>query len=181
MTAQTPVPEGLRVSPEPPNPAQPVQSVQPGQPVGPTWHCAAFDQLTVAQLYALLQLRAAVFVVEQACVFQDMDGADAACHHLLAWGADGQLLAAARLVPAGLKCAEASIGRVVTAPGARGLKLGHDLMARACHGLQTLWGPQPIRIGAQAHLQGFYARHGFVTDSAPYDEDGIAHVEMRRP
>lgn len=166
MTAQRVVPESAPVPP---------------CPQGLTWQCLAFEQLSVAQLYALLQLRSAVFVVEQTCVFQDMDGADTACHHLLAWGAEGQLWATARLVPAGLKYPEASIGRVATAPAARGLKLGHPLMARACAELTGLWGPQPIRIGAQAHLQHFYGRHGFNTASEPYLEDGIAHIEMLRP
>jgi len=145
------------------------------------WHCLPFDALLPLQLYALLKLRADVFVVEQRCAYLDPDGADPACHHLLGLDAQGTLLASARLVPAGLKFAEASIGRVVTAPQARGTQLGHALMAQACTELFRLWGPQPIRIGAQAHLQGFYRRHGFVTVSAPYDEDGIAHVDMLRP
>lgn len=142
------------------------------------WVCVPFGTLDVHTLYHLLQLRSAVFVVEQACAFQDLDGADAQCHHLLALDPQGGVVASARLVPAGLKYPEASIGRVVTAPAARGLKLGHELMARACAELMRLWGPQPIRIGAQARLQGFYQGHGFVTVSEPYDEDGIAHVEM---
>lgn len=162
------------------------------------WQCLPFDRLNVHSLYAILQLRAEVFVVEQACVFQDMDGADAACHHLLGTDAAASpglagcvesaepippraLLAYARLVPAGLKYAEASIGRVVTSPAARGRALGHALMAQACQQLVNLWGAQPIRIGAQAHLQAFYGQHGFVTDSPPYLEDGIPHVEMLRP
>ena len=140
-----------------------------------------FGALSPHTLYALLRLRAEVFVVEQRCVFQDMDGADADCLHLLCEAPDGRLLASARLVPAGLKYTEASIGRVVSDPAARPLKLGHRLMAEAVRQLLQLWGPQPIRIGAQAHLQHFYQRHGFVTASEPYDEDGIAHVEMLRP
>jgi ElaA protein len=151
------------------------------------WRCVPFDQLSARELYALLQLRSAVFVVEQRCVFQDLDGADTACHHLLGMTSSHggleppTLRAYTRLVPAGVKYPQASIGRVVTAPETRGLALGHALMARSCEWLSTLWGPQPIRIGAQAHLQGFYARHGFVTVGAPYLEDGIAHVEMLRP
>ena len=159
-----------------------------------TWQCLAFDQLTLAQLYAALQLRAEVFVVEQACAFQDLDGVDAACHHLLGWGRPNAtnaaatasngpptLLACARLVPAGVNCAEASIGRVVTSPVARGQALGHALVAQACQALVALWGAQPIRIGAQSHLQPFYAQHGFATASEPYVEDGIWHVEMLKP
>jgi ElaA protein len=147
---------------------------------GVRWRCVSFGALSVADLYAVLQLRSAVFVVEQACVFQDMDGLDPVCHHLLGQGADGTLLAYARLVPGAHAFAQASVGRVVTAPAARGLELGHALVARACAELAALWGPQPIRIGAQAHLQAFYARHGFVAEGPGYIEDGIAHVEMLR-
>jgi len=145
-----------------------------------SWLCLPFEGLSLQHLYAALQLRAEVFVVEQACAFQDLDGADAACHHLLGTDATGATLAYARLVPAGLKFPEASIGRVVTSSAARGRALGHALMAQACQQLCALWGPQPIRIGAQAHLQAFYSQHGFVTDSPDYMEDGIAHVEMLR-
>lgn len=145
------------------------------------WRCLPFEGLGVAELYGVLQLRSAVFVVEQHCVFQDMDGLDPACHHLLGQDASGQLLACARLVPKGLAFAEASVGRVVTAPAGRGRALGHQLMAQACTALTALWGAQPIRIGAQAHLQAFYAQHGFVADGPGYIEDGIPHVEMRRP
>mgnify|MGYP002776401362 CR=1 FL=1 len=145
------------------------------------WRCLPFTALSVAELYAVLQLRSAVFVVEQACVFQDMDGLDPTCHHLLGQAADGTLLAYARLVPAGVAFAEASVGRVITAPAARGTALGHRLMAQACTQLAQLWGAQPIRIGAQAHLQAFYGQHGFVAEGAGYIEDGIPHVEMLRP
>jgi ElaA protein len=154
------------------------------------WRCLPFDGLGGHELYRLLQLRSAVFVVEQACVFQDLDGLDAQAFHLLgevatANVADGarsaQLLACARLLPAGVAFAEASIGRVATATTARGSGLGHDLMAQACARLAQLWGPQAIRIGAQAHLQAYYGRHGFVTDGDPYLEDGIWHVEMLKP
>jgi ElaA protein len=146
-----------------------------------SWRCLPFEGLSLTELYAVLQLRSAVFVVEQTCVFQDMDGLDPACHHLLGHDASGQLLAYARLVPQGLAFAEASVGRVVTAHAGRGRALGHALMSQACTALTHLWGSQPIRIGAQAHLQGFYGQHGFATDSAEYMEDGIAHVEMLRP
>lgn len=144
-----------------------------------TWRCLPFDALHARTLYALLRLRSAVFVVEQRCVFQDLDGADAHCLHLLG-EADGQLRAYARLVPAGLKYPEASIGRVATDPGARGDGLGHRLVHQAVHQLHALWGPRPIRIGAQAHLQGFYRQHGFVPAGPIYDEDGIDHLEMLR-
>ncbi|WP_066265563.1 GNAT family N-acetyltransferase [Hydrogenophaga palleronii] len=145
------------------------------------WRCLPFDALHARTLYALLQLRTEVFVMEQACIFQDMDGADAACFHLLGEAADtGVLVASARLVPAGLKFTEASIGRVVTRPDARGGGLGHVLMREAVSALHGLWGVQPIRIGAQARLEAFYRQHGFVPDGGIYIEDGIDHIEMTR-
>jgi ElaA protein len=148
------------------------------------WRCLPFGALLPRTLYALLQLRSAVFVVEQACAFQDLDGADHACMHLLGERqnptGEPELLAYTRLVPAGLKYTEASIGRVVTAPATRGTGLGHVLMAESLRTLHSLWGMQPIRIGAQAHLQHFYQQHGFEAVGGLYDEDGIAHTEMIR-
>ncbi|WP_332739030.1 GNAT family N-acetyltransferase [Hydrogenophaga sp.] len=145
-----------------------------------TWRCLPFDALHARTLYALLQLRTEVFVMEQNCVFQDMDGADAQCFHLLGETAGPALVAYARLVPAGLKFTEASIGRVVTLPAARGGGLGHVLVREAVQALHGLWGVQPIRIGAQARLEAFYRQHGFVPDGPIYIEDGIDHIEMVR-
>ena len=155
------------------------------------WRAVTFDALTTTDLYRLLQLRSAVFVVEQACVFQDLDGLDFAAVHLLgevgqatatasSAAAEGQLWAYARLLPAGVSFPEASIGRVVTAPEGRGTGLGHVLMRQAVGELHRLWGPQPIRIGAQAHLQPFYRQIGFEPQGALYLEDGIEHIEMVR-
>ena len=151
---------------------------------GLRWRGLPFAAMDVASLYRVLQLRAQVFVVEQTCVFQDMDGLDPACVHLLgeapATGREPGLLAYARLLPAGLAFAEASIGRVATAPATRGSGLGHALMDQAIAQLQGLWGEQPIRIGAQAHLQAFYRQHGFEPQGDIYQEDGIDHIEMIR-
>ena len=149
------------------------------------WRCLPFGALSADTLYRLLRLRSEVFVVEQNCVFLDMDGLDPQCLHVLGevLDVDGtiHLQASTRLVPPGLAFAEASIGRVVTAPAARGGGIGHALMAESVRLLERLWGPQPIRIGAQAHLEAFYNRHGFVSDNKPYIEDGIPHIEMLRP
>jgi ElaA protein len=144
-----------------------------------TWRLLSFDALGVRELHEVLRLRIEVFVVEQACVFQDIDGADPQAMHLLGVQ-NGQLLAYARCFPAGIKFAEASIGRVVTRGLARGDGLGHRLMAQALSSLVSLWGPQPIRIGAQARLKKFYASHGFVDTGIHYVEDGIDHLEMLR-
>ncbi|GAA6140366.1 GNAT family N-acetyltransferase [Hydrogenophaga sp. 5NK40-0174] len=151
---------------------------------GLQWSCLSFGELSPQALYALLALRSAVFVVEQNCVYQDVDGKDPQALHVMGWHASDTgsptLLASTRLLPPGASFAEASIGRVVTAPVTRGTGLGHELMAKSIDCLFRQWGVQDIRIGAQSHLQGFYARHGFVRDSDEYDEDGIPHVEMVR-
>ena len=144
------------------------------------WSWCHFDDLSPATLYELLQLRSEVFVVEQHCVFLDMDGADAVALHVLGHAEDGQgaLVACARCFLPGAKFPEASIGRVATRPSARGHGLGHALIAEAMRVLWLHWGVQPIRIGAQAHLENYYARHGFVDVGKPYLEDGIPHIEM---
>lgn len=144
-----------------------------------TWSLMSFDALGVRELHEVLRLRSEVFVVEQACAFQDIDGADAQAMHLLGFQG-GQLLAYARCFPAGVKFSEASIGRVVTRSHARGGGLGHRLMTQAVSSIASLWGPQPIRIGAQARLKTFYAGHGFVDTGIYYVEDGIDHMEMVR-
>jgi ElaA protein len=151
-----------------------------------TWRFVAFDALTTRELYELLQLRSEVFVMEQACLFQDLDGADTQAMHLLGWldertGHRGQLVAYARCFAAGVKYAESSIGRLVTHGAVRGSGTGHVLLQKAVACLTQQWGAQPIRIGAQARLEAFYLQHGFETTGAPYMEDGIAHIEMLRP
>ena len=139
------------------------------------WYERTFDELTSAQLYAIMALRQQVFVVEQACAYQDADGVDPVSRHLWAEVAE-RIHAYLRIVPAGVKFAEVSIGRVIVAPEARGTGLGRELMRR---GLASA-GAVPVRIGAQAHLERFYGELGFVRASEPYDEDGIPLLEMVR-
>ena len=143
------------------------------------WHFFRFDELSAADLYAVLQLRGEVFVVEQTCVFQDMDGSDDKALHVLG-KQGGQLVAYARCFAAGVKFAEASIGRVITRAALRGTGAGHLLLEKAITGLARQWGAQAIRIGAQARLALFYRQHGFAETGEPYQEDGIAHIEMLR-
>ena len=140
------------------------------------WHDRAFAELTTAELYAIVALRERVFIVEQNCAYLDADGHDPESRHLWAAIDDGAPRAYLRIVPAGVKFAEISIGRVVTATAARGTGLGRELMTR---GLAAC-GRRPIRIGAQAHLERFYGGLGFVRASAVYIEDGIPHIEMLR-
>lgn len=143
----------------------------------PVWRLMSFEDLRVGELYEVLRLRSEVFVVEQQCIYQDIDGADREAMHLL--GVQGEELKAyARCFAPGVKFSEASIGRVLIRQGARGTGLGHTLMEQAVAAISQVWGPQAIRIGAQAHLQGFYAKHGFKDVGRPYLEDGIPHLEM---
>ncbi len=139
------------------------------------WHDRAFTELSVSELYAIVALRERVFIVEQQCVYQDADGLDLTSRHL--WASAGATVQAyLRIVPPGAKFAELSIGRVIVAPEFRGRQLGVELVER---GLAAA-GAVPIRIGAQAHLERFYTRLGFVCTSDVYDEDGIPHLEMLR-
>ena len=145
------------------------------------WETIVFAELTTPVLYALLRLRSEVFVVEQQCVFLDIDGLDESAVHVLGWS-QGQLVATARCMPVGYSgFTEASIGRVATGASVRGSGAGHVLMHLSIAALHQNWGVQPIRIGAQAHLENFYQKHGFVKGSKPYLEDGIVHIEMLRP
>lgn len=144
------------------------------------WHFLAFEALTNSALYAVLQLRSEVFVVEQACLFADMDGSDAEAMHLLGMR-QGRLVAYARCFSAGLHGPQASLGRVLTHPSVRGTGLGHALVREAIARMAQQWGAQAIRIGAQAHLKAFYRQHGFEEAGPLYLEDGIPHLEMRRP
>ncbi|MDR3415478.1 MAG: GNAT family N-acetyltransferase [Nevskia sp.] len=144
------------------------------------WRWLCWDELSTDLLYRLLRLRSEVFVVEQACAFQDLDGLDPRCEHLCGCDAAGDLLAYARLLPPGLKYPEASLGRLVTAPGVRRTGLGRELMRQALDGCRRRYPDQPLRIGAQQRLERFYAGFGFAAVAAPYLEDGIVHVDMLR-
>lgn len=138
-----------------------------------------FEELTTIELYELLRLRSEVFVVEQNCVFQDMDDKDQKCYHVMIYSED-QLVAYSRLVPAGLSYDEMAIGRVITSPKARGKGLGKMVIQLAIDYCQQLFGPGAIRIGAQTYALDFYSALGFVAQGNVYDEDGIEHVEMVR-
>jgi ElaA protein len=139
-----------------------------------------FSELDSEQLYALLKLRSEVFVVEQDCVYLDLDDRDQQASHVLGLQ-QGDLLCYARLLPPGSRFAEPSIGRVVSAGSVRRAGCGRQLMQAAIAACQQQWPGQGIRISAQQYLEAFYQSLGFETCSAPYLEDGIDHVEMRLP
>lgn len=147
------------------------------------WQFARFDALPLADWYEVSRLRIDVFVMEQNCPFQDLDGADQFSWHLLGWAGAGsarELAAYCRLVDAGVKFPHPSIGRVITSQKYRMGGYGKLLMAEALKRHDALYPGQPNRIGAQARLERFYQGFGYATDSAPYIEDGIPHLEMER-
>jgi ElaA protein len=147
------------------------------------WQWSRFSELTTADLYAVVRLREAVFIVEQNCPYPDSDGRDPTAWHLLGWEerSSGRVLVAyARIFEPGVRYDEGSIGRVVTAPDVRGTGKGRALMAEALRRFDSLAPGQPIRIAAQRRLEDFYLGLGFRTVSDPYEEDGINHVDMLR-
>lgn len=145
------------------------------------WECKPFKELTLMELYSILRLRIEVFVVEQNCVFQDLDNKDQKCHHIMGWDGD-QLVASCRLVPKSVSYPDyPSIGRVVSSPAYRGKGAGKELMEYAIDQSMHLFGNTDIKIGAQLYLKKFYESLGFVQTSDVYDEDGIDHIEMIRP
>ncbi|AYA35986.1 GNAT family N-acetyltransferase [Hymenobacter oligotrophus] len=146
-----------------------------------TWSTKPFAALTLTELYDLLQLRSEVFVVEQTCAFQDIDGMDQQAYHLLGYTPAGELAAYARLFEAGRSYEQVSIGRVVVSPKYRRYGLGRNLMGQAIAQCEALFGPQPIKIGAQYYLRAFYRSFGFEQLDDIYLEDGIEHIHMLRP
>jgi ElaA protein len=144
-----------------------------------TWTLKKFDELSVYELYSILRLRSEVFVVEQNCVFQDMDNKDQSSWHLMGWEKN-VLVAYTRLVPPGISYEMASIGRVITLQSTRGSGIGKQLMEKSIEQAERLFGKAPIKIGAQLYLREFYQSLGFMQSSDVYDEDGIDHIEMIR-
>ncbi|RZK48992.1 MAG: GNAT family N-acetyltransferase [Pedobacter sp.] len=136
-----------------------------------------FSSLTTLELYEILGLRNEVFIVEQNCVYPDIDGKDLKSHHLLVMH-DEKLAAYCRILPAGISFPEVSIGRVISSPFFRRKGFGQILIQAAIVHTNTLYPNENIRIGAQLYLQKFYESFGFNQVSEVYMEDGIAHIEM---
>lgn len=144
-----------------------------------TEHEKSFAELTTTELYAILQLRQRVFVVEQACAYLDCDDNDQ--HAIHVWTTSGTALVAyARLFAPGVKCVEAGLGRVISAPEARRTGAGRAVVARAIAIIERRYGSVPIRIAAQSYLLKFYRDLGFEPVSEEYLEDSIPHHDMLR-
>ena len=138
-----------------------------------------FNELSTSELYKLLHLRSEVFVVEQNCVYQDIDGKDEKALHLLGT-VEGKIVAYSRLFKANDYFENASIGRVAISEDFRAKKWGHNLMQEAISGIETAFGKQAITISAQLYLKKFYETNGFQQVSEMYLEDDIPHIEMLR-
>lgn len=137
----------------------------------------AFTELNPFELYAYLQLRSEVFVVEQNCIYQDLDNLDQNSLHVFIHDKD-TLVACARIVPANEKYPVISIGRVIVAATYRKQQLGHALMQYCISEIEKHYGPQKIVLSAQAHLQNFYKKYNFAPQGEIYLEDGIPHIHM---
>lgn len=150
------------------------------------WRWKAFDYLTTVEVYAMLAARSAVFVVEQNCVYEDVDGLDSDAWHLFAYGPGDAgnnrhppLAGYLRVLLPDVDDTDIRIGRVLTTAEFRGIGLGNAMLERALAHIRSQWPGTPIRLHAQAHLQGFYGAFGFTPVSEIHEEDGIPHVWMR--
>lgn len=145
------------------------------------WRDKHHRDLTTTELYALLALRCAVFVVEQQCVYLDVDGQDLQGdnRHLLGMH-NNQLVAYARLLAPVDTASPVKIGRVIVSDSVRGTRLGNRLMTEALASCQQHWPGRDLFLSAQAHLQAFYSQHGFVPIGETYPEDGIPHIDMQK-
>jgi ElaA protein len=141
------------------------------------WQWCRLDELSSEQVYAVLEARVAIFVVEQNCAYQDLDGLDAAAGHLIAWSGK-EVAGYLRVLGPGTRFDNPSIGRIITTKPFRGSGLGREVVAKGLEHTRMRYPGQPVRISAQQYLEKFYRDFGFVTVSEPYLEDGIPHVEM---
>jgi len=141
------------------------------------WILKKFEELTSTELYAILQLRNEVFVVEQNCPYQDADDKDQKSLHFMGWAGD-TLAAYTRIIPQGISYTQSSIGRVVTSPKYRKSGLGKILMQLSIDNTLQQFNCSEIKIGAQLYLKKFYENLGFTQCSGVYLEDNIPHIEM---
>ena len=144
-----------------------------------TFEIKRFNKLSLDELYRILQLRSEVFVVEQNCVYQDIDGKDEKALHVLGFYED-EIVAYSRLFDKGCYFDEASIGRVIVSQKVRAKNFGHDLMKVSIEAIEKEFKTSNITISAQKYLKKFYETHNFEQTSEMYLEDDIPHIEMKR-
>lgn len=141
------------------------------------WQLKSFSELTNTELYKLLKARTEVFVVEQNCAYPELDDYDQGSMHLYLED-EGELAALVRLIPSGLKYAEASIGRVMVVKEFRGKGYAREVMEKAINVIANDWKEPKIKIQAQEYLKMFYESLGFKQISDAYLDDGILHIDM---
>lgn len=143
------------------------------------WNLKKFDDLTVHELYAILRLRNEVFIIEQNCVYQDIDDKDHPALHLMYFDEE-KLIGYTRILPPGISYTDPSIGRVVTAPSVRNKGLGKELMQKSIEACINRYGTVNITLSAQLYLKKFYESFDFISIGEKYLEDGIDHIKMTR-
>jgi ElaA protein len=141
------------------------------------WKCFAFQEISNTLLYNILAERAKVFVVEQDCAFNDIDGIDVKSYHMLGFY-DNEIAAYARLVPPDISFKEISIGRIMTPQSFRSKGFGKLLMEQSIDKCYDIFEEGDIKIGAQLYLKRFYENFGFKQTGEPYEEDRIPHIYM---
>jgi ElaA protein len=144
----------------------------------PQFQTKPFSQLSTQELYDILKLRCEVFIIEQNCVYLDIDSKDQKAIHVLGYY-NNELVAYSRLFDAGDYFENASLGRVIVATKYRDRKWGNNLMIEAIAAIKKYYNKTQITISAQLYLQKFYESHGFITTSESYLEDDIPHIEMK--
>lgn len=138
----------------------------------------SFQELSLEEFHDIVALRIQIFIIEQNCPYQEVDGKDKLAHHLFFKNEMDEIIAVTRILPQGISYAEVAIGRVVVHEDYRGTGLGNQLMADSMNFVRDKYGEVPVRLSAQKHLENYYGNHGFKSTGKEYLEDGIPHVEM---
>jgi ElaA protein len=143
------------------------------------WQFKHYNDLLLNEFHDIISLRIKVFVVEQNCPYQELDGKDKKCYHLICRNGKGDVVGTMRIVPPGVSYEEVALGRIVLDESARGEQQGHEMMKEAMTFSKEEFGDVAIKLSGQKHLEGFYNKHGFQSTGKEYLEDGIPHVEMK--
>lgn len=142
------------------------------------WQYKHFNDLSLIEFHDILALRIKVFVVEQNCPYQELDGSDKKSYHLICRNGEGDVVGTMRILPKGLAFKEIGFGRIVLDPTERGIHQGDELMVESMKFCKAEFGDVPIYLSGQKHLEKFYNKHGFYSTGKEYLEDNIPHVEM---
>jgi len=150
----------------------------PGTKPALDWTVRHYHSLNQSEIQEIFQIRETVFIVEQQCIYEDVDSLDEKCSHVIGRDNTGILVAYARILPPGLKYSAASFGRVLVVSNQRGRKVGRKLVEICIAECRKNYPASKCRISAQTYLIDFYKSFGFNTRGTPYLEDGILHIDM---